>query len=648
MQRLKQTRLGWLTILLLTGMFALVAAQRWSAGAVPAQAAGAEQNASTPALAVQKVVPYVFRGDVRKLPRSATKSLDRELNEPRSTKKAPGGAIGGSLNVPLAPMPGPLQNFTGLSRTDMCTGGQCGAGIPPDTNGDAGPNHYIQAVNSAYGIYSKTGTLLASFTENSLWAGTGTFCDGNGGGDPIVLYDALADRWILTHLAYSGGATTGPFYECIAASRTGDPVTGGWNLYALRMDTGAGGQPPVNTLNDYPKFGIWTDCLYYSANGFQMPAGTFNGTEFGSFSRSDMYAGLPLTGALGFIANSTDPFTMIPSNLAAPGTTGLPPAGTPNYYVSESQTAFAFEVRRFTAGTNCGGGGSLSAATNVNQTSYGLSLGNVVPQPNTTNTLDSLDDRLMQKVQYRKVGSAESLWVTHTTRSAGATTRPQWAQINVTGGTITTTPVQQQIYAPDTTLYRWMPSIAADKDGNVALGYSTSNATSPNFPSIAYSGRLAGDPLNQLPQTEVQLIAGAGSQTNTCGGGPCHRWGDYTAMSVDPVDGCTFWYTNEYYDTQANGNVGAWNTRIGSFKFPSCVPFATPTATPSNTPTTTPTFTATPTNTPTVTPTDTPTDTPVPPTNTPTDTPTDTPVPPTNSPNDTPTYTPVPPTDTPT
>jgi len=149
----------------------------------------------------------------------------------------------------------------------------------------------------------------------------------------------------------------------------------------------------------------------------------------------------------------------------------------------------------------------------VSQTSYTVPGSNIVPQPNTTNTLDSLGDRLMQKVQYRKVGSDESLWLVHTTRGgSAATTRPQWAQINVTGGTIATTPVQQQIYTPDTTIYRWMGSVAADIQGNVALGYSTSNATSPNFPSIVYSGRLAGDALNTLPQTETQLIAGNGSQ----------------------------------------------------------------------------------------------------------------------------------------
>jgi hypothetical protein len=176
----------------------------------------------------------------------------------------------------------------------------------------------------------------------------------------------------------------------------------------------------------------------------------------------------------------------------------------------------------------------------------------------------------MQKVQYRKVGANESLWVVHNVQTAGGIVTPQWAQINVTGGTIATTPVQQQIYAPDTTLFRWMGSLAVDSQGNMALGYSTSNGTSPNFPSIVYSGRLASDPLNTLPQTEVTLAAGAGSQTNNCGGAACNRWGDYTSMSVDPADDCTFWYTNQYYSSQANGTGGNWQTRIGSFKYASC------------------------------------------------------------------------------
>ena len=543
-------------------------------GGPPADAADAVTTG------MDKVRPLEFNGDVRDLPlfyspATVAPRLYRPLlKPPRPTKiRAPAEAPDGSAaSAPLAPMPSPTQDFAGLSQTDLCGGVPCSDSWPPDPNGDVGLNHYIVAVNTAYAIYSKTGTLLASFTENQLWSTGGTNpCNGNSFGDPIVLYDQLADRWILTHFAFalSGGDPVSPFYQCIAASKTSDPVSGGWWLYPLRMDPGGAGLPPVGALNDYAKFGIWPDCLYMAANEFQAPAFGFVGTAFASFSRSDLYSGAPLTWALGFINNATGPFTMIPSNLSGRAATALP-AGTPNYFVSESTTLFTFEVRKFTAGLNCGGGGTLSAATNVSQTSYTVPPGDNVPQPGTMNTLDSIDDRLMQKVQYRKVGAAESLWVVHNVQTPSSTVKPQWAQLDVTGGVISTTPVQQQIYAPDSLLHRWMGSLAVDSQGNMALGYSTSNGISPNFPSIAYSGRLATDPLNTLPQSEVQLVAGLGSQTNNCGGVPCHRWGDYTAMSVDPADDCTFWYTNQYYSSAANGASGNWQTRVGSFKFLSC------------------------------------------------------------------------------
>ncbi len=539
-------------------------------------------------LGTNAILPAEYNGDVRDLPPEyAPRDYFHHWNEfegPPNRKPLLSAPTSAPEAPPLllGPMPAATQNFDGLAFNDVVTGGQAGAGWPPDVNGDVGPNHYIEAVNDAFAIYSKTGTRLAAFTENSLWSGaaTGTPCDSHNNGDPVVLHDGLADRWILTDFAFAfdgSGNPVAPFYECIAVSKTGDPVSGCWWLYAVRMDPGTAGTPPNGTLNDYPKFGLWTDCLYMAANEFTMPAGSFAGVAFASFSRTALFSGAPLTGgnsALGFIANTTDPFTMIPANLLGTAPGSLPPAGTPEYFVSESQTVFAFEVRKFTPGSGCGAGGVLSAPTNVSQASYNGS-GTRVPQPGTTVTLDTLFDRLMQKVQYRKIGSSESLWVVHDTQPSGSTNRPQWAQIDVTGGIVSTTPVQQQMYAPDTTLHRWMASLAVDSQGNMALGYSRGNAT--NNPSIYYAGRLASDPLNTLPQTEVALIDGSAAQSNNCGGNPCTRWGDYTAMSIDPADDCTFWYINEYYDTATNGANGRWHTRIGSFKFPSCTPVGAPT-----------------------------------------------------------------------
>ena len=206
---------------------------------------------------------------------------------------------------------------------------------------------------------------------------------------------------------------------------------------------------------------------------------------------------------------------------------------------------------------------TFTGPTNVSQTPYNQPV--IVPQP-TGDTLDSLGDRMQMQNQYRNLGGTESLWVNHTVRTGGAGSPNglQWAQINVTGGTIATTPVQQQIYGNvgGDGHHRWMGSLAVDGQGNMALGYSVASSTLQ--PAIRYNGRLAGDPLNTLPQGEATLQAGGGSQV-----GGFSRWGDYSAMTVDP-DGCTFWYTTEYY--AANGNN--WQTRIGAFKFPGCTTVA--------------------------------------------------------------------------
>lgn len=536
------------------------------------------------------VTPYEYNGDVRNLPyRAPLGPKRRSLRYSRGGERfKQGPEVAPVPSVGMAPMPAPVQNFAGLSfNSPVSPTGQAGSGWPPDTNGDVGPNHYILAVNSAFAIYNKTGTQLAAFTEDSLFASTGSNpCNGNSQGDPVVLYDKFHDRWILTNFAFALDMqfnTIPPYYQCFAVSKTNDPVAGGWWLYPLRFDTGGTGRPPIGTFNDYAKLGVWNDgCLYLGANGFDgltpgsQTYGNYVGGEFASLSLANMEAGQALTWALG-ILGVNDSFTMIPSHALGTG----PAAATPNYFVNVPDLVFGVFVRKFTPGAGCGGGGTLGAPVTVNLTAYTaptLSNGdpNIVTQPNTAQKLDSLGDRLMQRVMYRKVGAAESLWVTHTVRtSTSSPVAPQWAQINVTGGTVVAVPVQQQIYTPDTTLNRWMASVAVDQAGNMALGYSTSGPTSPQFPSLAYSGRLVNDPLNNLPQTETVLVAGAGAQTLVLGGQQVNRWGDYSAMVVDPVDDCTFWYTNLFYSNQTNGGNGNWQTQIGSFKFPTCGAAAT-------------------------------------------------------------------------
>src|SRR5205807_3517095 len=164
-----------------------------------------------------------------------------------------------------------------------------------------------------------------------------------------------------------------------------------------------------------------------------------------------------------------------------------------------------------------------------------------VPQPGTGTLLDSLSNRAMVQNQYTNLAGAESLWVSHTVRRGNTSgfAAPRWYQVNVSGGTVASPILQATTWDPDAAnvLHRWMPSLALDRAGNLAMGYSTSSSTA--FPSMAYAGRLAADPVNTFSQTEQTFFTGTASQTGST------RWGDYSAMTLDP-NGCTFWYTTEY------------------------------------------------------------------------------------------------------
>jgi cell division septation protein DedD len=203
----------------------------------------------------------------------------------------------------------------------------------------------------------------------------------------------------------------------------------------------------------------------------------------------------------------------------------------------------------------------------------------------------------MFRLAYRNFGTHESVVGTYSV-SAGGVAGLRWFELrNVTAGPVTV--YQESTYQPDST-WRWMGSAAMDGQGNLAIGFSASSSTIN--PQLRYAARLATDPLNTLAQGEAHLLDGVGSQSGTA-----NRWGDYSSLTVDPVDDSTFWFTSEYYSTTATFN---WRTRIGSFKMTSSAPTPTPTPSPGATPTPTPV--ATPTPTPVVTPTPTPTPTPVP------------------------------------
>jgi hypothetical protein len=463
-------------------------------------------------------------------------------------------------------MPASLISFEGVSNEDNCS--VVGfSPVPPDTNGDVGPRHYVQATNVVFAVFDKiTGIpLLGPIPISALFAGFGGVCETLDSGDPIVLYDSLADRWLISQFNFNfnaSGVLTPPFHQCIALSQTGDP-TGAYFRYDFIM--------PNTKFNDYPKFGVWPDGYYMTDNQFSANGLRSLGVGAFAFDRVKMLAGDPTASFIYFDITVLDRtlFGMLPSDLD-----GLPPpAGTPNYFIagvanelgapSDAIRIFEFHAD-FANPANSTfierPEGRIVTAPFDPIFSCGTSFFFCITQPGTSVKLDSLWDRMMFRLQYRNFGAHESLVVNHTVDVGQnhAAVRYYEVRRNLPGGSFF---IQEQVsFAPDTD-NRWMGSAAMDNDGNLAVGYSVSGKTT--FPSIRYAGRLATDPPNGLFQGEAVLIAGGGSQSGI------GRWGDYSMLAVDPVDDCTFWYTNEYYASTSAAN---WQTRIGAFRFPSCTP----------------------------------------------------------------------------
>ena len=414
-------------------------------------------------------------------------------------------------------------------------------GTPPDTNGDVGPNHYVQTVNSSVTVFSKSGAiLLGPESINTLWSGFGGGCQTNNDGDPVVKYDGAADRWVVSQFAVSST----PYLQCVAVSSTSDP-TGSWNRYSFSFGS--------SNFNDYPKMGVWPDAYYFSFNLFANGS-TFSGGMACAYDRAGMIAGGTAKAAQCFGPKANDG-GLLPSDLT--GTT-LPPGGSSNYYV-DLQTS-SLNLWRFHVDWTTPSNSSFSGPTSLAVASYSALCGGgtCVKQPGTTQQLDSLADRLMYRLAYRNMGSYESLVVDHSV-TAGSGGGIRWYEIRSPASSPTI--FQQGTFAPDSS-YRWMGSVAMDHVGNIAAGYSISDG-STNKPGIRFAGRLVTDPAGQFSQGESTMITGGGVNT-----GSYSRWGDYSSMSVDPTDDCTFWYTTEYY--ASNGDSFHWQTRIGNFKYTSC------------------------------------------------------------------------------
>jgi len=473
-------------------------------------------------------------------------------------------------NRPGAPnMPSPIQNFEGISNSNSV--------LPPDTQGDigydpaTGKKYYVQWVNLSYAIWDVTITptqVLGPVNGNTLWSGFGGLCETTNNGDPITLYDPLAHRWFMSQFAFALPNVNGPFYQCIAVSQTADP-TGSWHRYSYQWMNGSG----QDVMNDYPKFGVWPDGYYMTVNQFANASSSaaFVGAGVAVFERDKMLAGQAARMVYFDLAPVNINFGgMLPSDLDG---VMPPPAGAPNYFVEVDDSTWigpadALRIWNFhvdwtnTGNSTFGINGQPNFVLTTEPFNYLPCVlaqsSSCISQPGTGQKVDAVGDRLMHRLAYRNFGDHAALVVNHTVDAGFGRAGIRWYEVRDPGGS----PIiyQQSTFAPSDTEHRWMGSLAMDHTGDIALGYSVSSSSV--YPSIRYTGRLAGDPLGEMAQGEAVIITGTGSQMSSSG-----RWGDYSMMSVDPLDDCTFWYTQEYYQTTSSSG---WQTRIGSFKFPAC------------------------------------------------------------------------------
>jgi hypothetical protein len=473
----------------------------------------------------------------------------------------------------------PLVNFEGLSNQDNFNV----LGLrpnPPDPVGDVGPNHYVEMVNLVFAVYSKTGALLLGPVETgTLWAGFPVDECTEPSGDPIVLYDQLADRWILTQFTTRGinypDEPLNPFYNCVAISTTGDP-TGSYYRYAFT--TGF-------NFPDYPKYGVWRDSYVITTREFGIQDPDIYGIGVYGLERNKMLSGHPNARAVSFLLEQSDvPINLIGDGLLPADIDGktnpknkvpIPLVGTQDDEGPYGATFDALNIWDFDVKWRSTPLASLILKTQLPTAEFDSAFPcapgarDCLPQPGITNPDQYLDilsyrQRPTWRLAYRSFKKYEALVTNQSVEALPGIAGVRWYEIRRDDdGNYSL--YQQGDYAPNDGVHRWMASAAMDRNGNIGLGYSVVNATSV-FPGIRYTGRLAGDPLGQMTLGEGVIINGSGVQTTTNS-----RWGDYTSLNVDPADDCTLWYVNEYYTAagQASSPAG-WQTRIASFRLPGC------------------------------------------------------------------------------
>lgn len=516
---------------------------------------------------------------------------DEENNEVQVERTVPAGLEDAPFIDPLAAkgrarfsilspqaMPGPAVSFNGILGAEIIAALNTGS-MPPDTVGDVGPNHYVQAANiGVFRIYNKTGTPLTPIARiSTLFAGlpANDLCRTRDDGDPVVNYDPLADRWMVSQFY-----ATAPFGQCIAVSQTGDP-TGAW--YAYDFPT------PNGNFADYPHWAVWMDGYYLATHEFN-PAGTaYVQGGFYAFNRNKMIAGDPSANYVYF--SDPNSYGHLPADVDG---YAAPPAGTSELFMEFDAALFGGSDRIIThelvpdyttpANSTFGLKPDVAVAPFDPRAPSGRAQ---IEQPVVASSayLDSIYNHIMYRIAYRNIGTTAAPvssyvmnWTVNVSGVAPTTAATyqaaiRWEELRRSGAGALSV-FDQGTHAPDpasgTGRNRWLGSIAQDNQGNIGLGFSRSGLGATDFPDIVWAGRTGGQvAAGTLNEGEATMHASTGYQNITN-----NRWGDYSAMTVDPTDDCTFWFTNEWRDAANNASTGNapfnWSTRIGSFKFPGC------------------------------------------------------------------------------
>lgn len=422
---------------------------------------------------------------------------------------------------------------------------------PPDPTLCVGPNHIIQMVNGSSGallkVFNKTGGQVVAQTYLDAFTGKG------GLGDPIALYDQLADRFVL--IEFNNKTETTQEGLTFAISQTPDP-TGSWYVYFFGFGT---------TFPDYPKVSVWNDAYYATTNDFAN-ASSYTGSSAWAFDRAKMIVGDPTATAQRFTLGNTNKFfSMCP--VLWQGTTA-PPTGSGGligYVFDDAWTTsttdrdsiglLEFKVNFANAALSTVTHKSSMATTAYKSDICTATRGRCISQPGTTIALEALHQKVQNQPVYRNFGSYEGIAFTHLVDKGTNIAGVRWYELRKTTGNWGI--YQQSTYAPDNT-HRWLPSLCYDKYGNIGLAYNVSSSATGVYPGARFTGRKECDPLNTMTYAEQVIIAGTASNGS-------NRYGDYNHLVADP-DGTSFWFTAEY-----NG-ASTWSTRIASFSLDACTP----------------------------------------------------------------------------